>query len=129
MGNKSAVLLCLMQLALAGCAQQSAIPAEPKATVVAPGEVGSRLPEFSIEDLQGHQISSADLRGKVVLVDLWATWCGPCKKEMPGYQKLEDRYASRGLAVVGFKFDTMADTEDPISFARKLASITRSPLH
>jgi thiol-disulfide isomerase/thioredoxin len=55
-----------------------------------------------------------------VLVDFWATWCEPCKKEMPGYQRLLERYGTRGLAVVGFKFDTMADTEDPVSFAKKI---------
>ncbi len=81
------------------------------------GEIGSRLPDFSVKDLQGHPLSSAALRGKVVLVDFWATWCQPCKKEMPGYQKLADRYGARGLAVIGFKFDTMRDVEDPLQFA------------
>jgi len=56
----------------------------------------------------------------VVLIDFWATWCQPCKKEMPGYQKLLDRYGSRGFAVVGFKFDTMMDMEDPVTFAKKI---------
>lgn len=44
----------------------------------------------------------------------------PCKKEMPGYQRLADRYGSRGFAVIGFKFDTMMDTEDPVQFASKI---------
>ena len=79
-----------------------------------------------MEDLHGHQISSADLRGKVVLIDFWATWCQPCKKEMPGYQQLADRYGARGLGVVGFKFDVMPDTEDPVQFARKIG--VRYPL-
>jgi thiol-disulfide isomerase/thioredoxin len=88
--------------------------------VIVPGELGSSLPDFSVRDLQGRAISSADLRGKVVLIDFWATWCQPCKKEMPGYQKLVDRYGPRGFAVVGFKFDTMADSEDPAQFAKKI---------
>jgi len=82
------------------------------------GEIGSRLPDFSVSDLQGHRLSSADLRGKVVLVDFWATWCQPCRKEMPGYQRLLDEYGSRGFVVIGFKFDTMPDVEDPIRFAK-----------
>jgi thiol-disulfide isomerase/thioredoxin len=78
------------------------------------------LPDFSLKDLQGHLVSSADLRGKVVLIDIWATWCQPCKKEMPGYQKLLDRYASRGFAVVGLKSDIMRDQEDPVKFAKQI---------
>ncbi len=55
-----------------------------------------------------------------MLIDFWATWGQPCKKEMPGYQKLVERYGSHGFAVIGFKFDTMADTENPIQFANKI---------
>jgi thiol-disulfide isomerase/thioredoxin len=62
----------------------------------------------------------------VVLIDFWATWCQPCKKEMPGYQKLIDRYGQHGFAVIGFKFDTMADAEDPLTFARRIG--VRYPL-
>ena len=79
-----------------------------------------------MKDLQGREISAGDLRGKVVLIDFWATWCQPCKKEMPGYQRLLDRYGSRGFAVVGFKFDTMTDTEDPLLFAKRIG--VRYPL-
>ena len=107
-------------MGLVGCKQHPASSPQPKAAAIAAGEIGSRLPQFSVKDLQGREISSADLRGKVVLIDFWATWCQPCKREMPGYQKLVDRYGSRGLAVVGFKFDTMMDAEDPVLFARKI---------
>jgi thiol-disulfide isomerase/thioredoxin len=105
---------------VAGCNQHTAALPPPKKAVVAGGEIGSTFPDFALKDLQGHEISSGDLQGKVVLIDFWATWCGPCKKEMPGYQKLLDRYGSRGFAVVGFKFDTMADTEDPVQFAKRI---------
>ncbi len=120
------LFLSLAAVGFAGCKQHSASPPQPKEDVIAAGEIGSRLPDFSVRDLQGREISSAGLRGKVVLVDFWATWCQPCKKEMPGYQKLLDRYGSRGFAVVGFKFDTMMDTEDPVLFAKKIG--VRYPL-
>jgi thiol-disulfide isomerase/thioredoxin len=118
--RKRVLALSLAVVGLAGCNQHSASSPAAKQTVIAAGEIGSRLPEFSVKDLQGREVSSAELRGRVVLVDFWAEWCEPCKKEMPGYQKLLDRYGSRGLVVVGFKFDTMRDTEDPLLFAKKL---------
>jgi thiol-disulfide isomerase/thioredoxin len=105
---------------LAGVEQTPAGPAQSKPTAVAAGEIGSHLPDFSARDLRGRRISSADLRGKVVLVDFWATWCQPCKKEMPGYQKLAGRYGPRGFAVIGLKLDIMADTEEPRAFAHRL---------
>jgi thiol-disulfide isomerase/thioredoxin len=120
------LFLSLAAVGLVGCNRHSASPTQPKEPVIAAGEIGSRLPDFSVKDLQGHPVSSADLRGKVVFVDFWATWCQPCKKEMPGYQKLLDRYGSRGFVVIGFKFDTMRDMEDPLQFASKIG--VRYPL-
>jgi len=104
----------------AGVEQTPTGAPQPQAAAIAAGEIGSRLPDFSARDLRGRRISSADLRGKVVLIDFWATWCQPCKKEMPGYQKLADRYGAQGFAVIGFKLDIMADTEGPRAFARRL---------
>jgi peroxiredoxin len=124
--KKRLLFLSLAAAGLSACNQHSASPPQPKEAVVAAGEIGSRLPDFSLKDLQGHQISSDDLRGKVVLIDFWATWCQPCKKEMPGYQKLIDGYGQRGFVVIGFKFDTMADTEEPRAFARRIG--VRYPL-
>jgi len=120
------LFLSLAGLGLAGCSQHPASAPQPEQAVIAAGEIGSHLPEFSVKDLQGREISSADLRGKVVLVDFWATWCQPCKKEMPGYQKLLNLYGSRGFTVIGFKFDTMMDSEDPLQFAKKIG--VRYPL-
>jgi thiol-disulfide isomerase/thioredoxin len=124
--RKRLLLLAIAAVGLAGCNQRPASLPPPKENVIAAGEIGSRLPDFSAKDLQGYSVSSADLRGKVVLIDFWATWCQPCKKEMPGYQKLLDRYGSRGFAVVGFKLDTMRDMEDPVLFAKRIG--VRYPL-
>ena len=124
--RKRLLVLGLAAVGLVGCNQHSASPPQPREKVIAAGEIGSRLPDFSVKDLQGDEISSADLRGKVVLIDFWATWCNPCKQEMPGYQKLVDLYGPRGFAVVGFKFDTMMDMEDPVLFANRIG--VRYPL-
>ncbi len=124
--RKRLLFLSLAAVGLVGCNQHSTSRPQPKEEVIAAGEIGSRLPDFSLKDLREDEISSADLRGKVVLIDFWATWCQPCKKEMPGYQKLVDRYGARGFAVVGFKFDTMRDMEDPVLFAKRIG--VRYPL-
>ena len=126
MTRRYLLYLVIGLLGLAGCKQHPANPPGPVRASIAAGEIGSKLPEFKVKDLQGREISSADLRGKVVLIDFWGTWCQPCKKEMPGYQKLLDRYGANGFLVVGFKFDTMKDTEDPIVFAKKIG--VRYPL-
>lgn len=126
MARKDLLILSLALGVFFGLTRQSAGPPQTKEPAVAAGELGSRLPDFKLQDLRGHQISSAEFAGRVVLVDFWATWCQPCKKEMPGYQKLLDQYGSRGFAVVGFKFDTMADVEDPVKFARRIG--VRYPL-
>ena len=124
--NKRLVYLGLAAVGLVGCNQHSASPAQAKQLLIAAGQIGSRLPDFAVKDFHGSVLSSVDLRGKVVLIDFWATWCQPCKKEMPGYQKLVDRYGSRGFAVVGFKFDTMMDMEEPAHFAERVG--VRYPL-
>jgi thiol-disulfide isomerase/thioredoxin len=118
--------LCISVPGFAGCNQHAVNPPTPVEAAIAAGEIGSRLPELSIKDLQGRQVSSQELRGKVLLIDFWATWCEPCKKEMPGYQQLLDRYGPKGFAVIGFKFDTMKDVEDPVRFAKRLG--VRYPL-
>ena len=110
------LLFWVMLVGFVGCNQQSASPSQP--TKQTAGEIGSSLPDFSVNGLQGQSLSSADLSGKVILIDFWATWCQPCRKEMPGYQRLVDEYGSHGLVVIGFKFDNMPDSEDPLQFAR-----------
>lgn len=64
-------------------------------------KVGDAAPEFALKDLAGSEFSLASLKGKVVLLDFWATWCGPCKAAMPTIQKLHDEYASKGVAILG----------------------------
>jgi thiol-disulfide isomerase/thioredoxin len=124
--KRTLLLLTAIATCFAGWTPRPAKPEAAQQVEITAGEIGSRLPEFSLKDLRGKALSSADLKGKVVLVDFWATWCQPCKKEMPGYQKLADIYGQRGFVVIGFKFDTMADSEDPVLFARKIG--VRYPL-
>jgi thiol-disulfide isomerase/thioredoxin len=63
------------------------------------------VPVWKLTDLNGHEVSSAQLKGKVVVVDFWATWCVPCIGEIPGYIKLQKKYADKGLVIVGVSVD------------------------
>jgi thiol-disulfide isomerase/thioredoxin len=63
------------------------------------------IPSFVVTNLDGMPIKNADLSGKVVLVDFWATWCAPCVKALPGLQRLHEKLAGRGFEVVGISID------------------------
>lgn len=71
-------------------------------------ESGARMPEIGLKDLQGHPVSAATLRGKVVLVDFWASWCAPCREEMPVLEHLYKTYRAQGLVIVGVSVDQQA---------------------
>ncbi len=63
--------------------------------------VGKPAPAFKMTDTSGHVWTNKSLKGKVVVLDFWATWCGPCKMASPTMQKLHQKYASKGLVVIG----------------------------
>src|SRR5205807_2034267 len=62
-------------------------------------------PEFALKDVDGKTVRLSDYRGKVVLLDFWATWCGPCKIEIPWFMEFEQQLKDRGFAVVGVSMD------------------------
>ena len=66
---------------------------------------GKPAPDFELSTLDGKKVKLSDLRGKAVLVNFWATWCGPCKIEMPWLADLQTKYASKGLVVLGISVD------------------------
>ena len=66
---------------------------------------GKQAPDFTLQDLQGKQVKLSDFRGKAVLLNFWATFCGPCKVEMPWLVELQKQYGPQGFEIVGVALD------------------------
>ncbi|MGK2935262.1 MAG: TlpA family protein disulfide reductase [Gemmatimonadaceae bacterium] len=88
--------LVVSALAVAGCSGDAG---------VARVDIGAPVPAYAAASLAGDSVSLAALRGKVVLLNVWATWCHPCRDEIPELQALHERYAARGLELVGVSVD------------------------
>ena len=76
-------------------------------------------PDFTLESLDGRSTRLSDFRGKAVLLNFWATWCSPCKIEMPWFVELQKQYAKDGLQIVGVAMDD-ASKEDIAKFAKDM---------
>lgn len=71
----------------------------------APASDARRAPSFSVKTLEGKPLRSAELRNKPVIVDFWATWCGPCRASMPHLSSMQSRYEKQGLTIIGMSVD------------------------
>lgn len=99
-------------LAIALVARSGVAPAGPAST--------ANLAE-TLEEMTGAKVDLSQYAGRPILINLWATWCGPCRLEMPQLQELSDRYRDRGLTVIGISVD---DTPDAIRQAAASSKIT-----
>ena len=78
-------------------------------------------PDFALKDSNGKTVKLSDYKGKVVLLNFWATWCGPCKIEIPWFIEFEQRYKDRGFAVIGVTMDEESwDTVKPYITEKKV---------
>jgi cytochrome c biogenesis protein CcmG/thiol:disulfide interchange protein DsbE len=84
---------------------------------VAPAGTVMAAPDFTLPTLKGDTLTLSDFGGRVVVLNFWATWCGPCVKEMPTLERLADRLADRGLSVLAVSLD-MGDPKRVADFVR-----------
>ena len=105
--RKTVVLSLLGSFALVGCAGID----------VPNTEVGSPAPEYAAATLDGAPASLEHLRGTVVLLNSWATWCAPCREEIPALQALYERHRAEGLEVIGVSVDGAGEEESIRRFA------------
>ena len=101
---------------------------DPAQTV--PGAVGSAPPAYGAVSMQGDSVDLASLKGQVVLLNVWATWCVPCRREVPELQALHQRHEADGLRVLGVSIDAGDADADVAAFARDFSmtyTILRDP--
>src|SRR5258708_29935506 len=113
---KKHIALVLAVLLLAACqkSETTGVPAQPRMAkkaktadprTVVGTEVGNIMPAYTTKWLDGKPFDLAAEHGNVVFLNVWATWCGPCRSEMPFLQSMQDQYAARGLKVIGVSVD------------------------
>jgi cytochrome c biogenesis protein CcmG/thiol:disulfide interchange protein DsbE len=88
--------------------------------------VSKPAPDFTLEDLEGRKVSLSSYKGKAVLLNFWATWCGPCKLETPWIIELRNQYAAQGFEVLGISTEGEDLTpEDKAGLARQKDAVTK----
>tara|TARA_B110000914_G_scaffold207043_1_gene203399 strand:+ start:329 stop:919 length:591 start_codon:yes stop_codon:yes gene_type:complete len=125
--NKVKILIIMSVLLAVGCGQKERMkiaskPKDIKNTTISQGEperpeYAIKAPDFSLRTVQGDLFNLSDYKGKVVLLNFWGTWCGPCRREIPDFNKLHDKYQKDGLEIVGITI-TSGSPENIYSFMK-----------
>lgn len=100
-------IVCALTGCDSGYSKSPQVDAPPSSSVAYQGRpsVGSPAPDFRLMDLQGKPVALSDYQGKVVLLNFWATWCGPCRVEMPAMEALYRGMRSKGLEILAVSVD------------------------
>ena len=120
--NRNAIVIIVVIAAVALMLFAGVRMARPKTGTVklnTVGKNGSVAPDFELQSLDGKPVRLSDFRGKAVLLNFWATWCAPCKIEMPWFVDLQKQYAAQGLQVIGVAMDDSGE-EAIAKFAKQM---------
>lgn len=90
---------------LAGCSKSVAL------------ETGERAPEFTLQDMDGNNVNLSDFKGDAVILNFFASWCPPCRQEVPDFVELQNKYGPEGFSIIGI---SLVSAEDTKSFAKKM---------
>src|SRR5215813_4119856 len=102
---KTAAGICLLMSAIAASAGAQTLSAGACAANGKPAKLN-----FTFKDINNKKVSLTDFKGKVIILDFWATWCVPCKAEIPGFIDLQRKYGERGLQIIGLSVDDSQPT-------------------
>ncbi len=95
----------VMLMLLVGCSTTSGLPEAPTAPRTPVARVGETAPDFQLQDLEGNTITLSDLRGRPIMLNFWATWCPPCRDEMPLIQQIYEEWTGKPPSVVVLTID------------------------
>jgi cytochrome c biogenesis protein CcmG/thiol:disulfide interchange protein DsbE len=106
------VVTTVLALVAATYLADKATRVKPKGTVKADGPVVATVaPDFTLKDLDGKDVSLSQFKGKVVLINFWATWCDPCRIEIPWLIEMQQKYGDKGFTVLGVAMDEEGKSE------------------
>ena len=98
-------IFILVLFLLGACSQGNAV------------ELGQKAPEFSLTDINGKTVNLSDFKGKVIILDFFASWCPPCRQEVPDFIKLQNEYGDKGFTMVGV---ALVSAQEAKNFAGKV---------
>ena len=111
----AAVMVLVYTLVPSLPAPSEMVGAESAESDVCPADAKKANLDFTVNDMNGKTVALSSFKGKVIVLDFWATWCPPCKAEIPGFVELQEAYGEKGLQVVGVSVDDPADKLPPFA--------------
>lgn len=111
------LMILLLTILFVSCDPKEQTPADEGVSGVSVrteeemAELIDYAPEFKLESIEGGQVALSDLKGKYVYIDIWATWCGPCLRQIPAMKELEEKYRGKNIEIMSISVDSEKDKD------------------